>query len=179
MSVYEAEIGLDGLVSRVIVSPSSGWAAATLGGDWQETSDPYAPSAVVAYAGVGFGFDKAIPEAFIGDHWDNTKATVPDLETGDYFYATEGMLTWHGGKGWRNLLPDGNPNVWEPGVANWREYPLTPGGVPIWVQPTGAIDAYSAGFVVAHNGDEWVSDLADNVWEPGVTGWSIVVSEES
>lgn len=40
-----------------------------------------------------------------------------------------------------------------------------------WVQPTGAHDAYPEGYVVLHDGKEWVSLTPANVWEPGVSGW--------
>lgn len=46
-----------------------------------------------------------------------------------------------------------------------------PGEVPEWVQPTGAHDAYSKGDHVMHNGEEWVSTIDANVYEPGVYGW--------
>jgi len=48
-------------------------------------------------------------------------------------------------------------------------------GYPIWVQPTGAQDAYAAGTIVTHNGSNWQSDVDANVWEPGVFGWTEVV----
>lgn len=43
---------------------------------------------------------------------------------------------------------------------------------PEWRQPTGAQDAYAAGAKVSHNGKHWISDVDNNVWEPGVYGWS-------
>ena len=43
-----------------------------------------------------------------------------------------------------------------------------------WIQPTGAADAYNAGDKVTHNGSTWISDVDNNVWEPGVYGWSVV-----
>jgi hypothetical protein len=43
-----------------------------------------------------------------------------------------------------------------------------------WRQPTGAHDAYVLGWTVTHNGTRWVSTLASNVWEPGVTGWDAI-----
>lgn len=49
-----------------------------------------------------------------------------------------------------------------------------PGEIPEWVQP-GSTNAYSKGDKVKHNGKTWVSDLDNNVWEPGVYGWSEVV----
>lgn len=42
---------------------------------------------------------------------------------------------------------------------------------PEWVQPLGAHDAYILGAKVTHNGKKWVSNIANNVWEPGVYGW--------
>ena len=46
---------------------------------------------------------------------------------------------------------------------------------PEWVQPTGAHDAYAQGAKVSHNGKKWTSDIAANVWEPGVYGWTEVI----
>ena len=43
---------------------------------------------------------------------------------------------------------------------------------PEWVQPVGAVDAYAAGAKVSHNNKHWVSDVDNNVWEPGVYGWT-------
>lgn len=41
-----------------------------------------------------------------------------------------------------------------------------------WRQPQGAHDAYPLGAHVSHNGKQWESTVAANVWEPGVSGWS-------
>lgn len=46
--------------------------------------------------------------------------------------------------------------------------------VPEWIQP-GATNPYALGDKVTHNGKTWVSDYDNNVWEPGVFGWSEVV----
>jgi hypothetical protein len=54
-------------------------------------------------------------------------------------------------------------------VANWREYPLD-GGIPVWVQPVGAVDAYPLGFRVKHSNKVWESMVAANVWQPGGAG---------
>ena len=45
---------------------------------------------------------------------------------------------------------------------------------PDWRQPQGAHDAYALGAKVSHNGKHWTSDVAANVWEPGVYGWTEV-----
>jgi hypothetical protein len=47
-----------------------------------------------------------------------------------------------------------------------------PGSVSAWVQPLGAQDAYQIGDRVTHRGSTWVSNAANNVWEPGVFGWT-------
>ena len=41
---------------------------------------------------------------------------------------------------------------------------------PEWRQPTGAQDAYAKGAKVSHNEQHWVSDVDNNVWEPGAAG---------
>lgn len=46
---------------------------------------------------------------------------------------------------------------------------------PEWIQPTGSSDTYMMGDKVSHNGKHWVSDVDNNVWAPGVYGWSEVV----
>jgi hypothetical protein len=74
----------------------------------------------------------------------------------------------HAGKTWISLT---QANTWEPGVSGWREV-LPDGEISAWIQPTGAHDAYAQGAVVTHNEFTWVSDVDDNVWEPGVYGWT-------
>jgi hypothetical protein len=55
-----------------------------------------------------------------------------------------------------------------------------PGGDPLpttpqWIQPLGALDAYQLGEVVFHNNKTWQSAYNNNVWEPGVFGWTEIV----
>lgn len=45
--------------------------------------------------------------------------------------------------------------------------------IPEWEQPEST-NPYMAGDKVTHNGKTWVSDVDNNVWEPGVYGWSEV-----
>lgn len=63
---------------------------------------------------------------------------------------------------------------WKPDVAAslFKAIGFTPSGVPIWTQPLGATDAYMKGDVVSHNDKTWTSDIDNNVWEPGVYGWT-------
>lgn len=48
---------------------------------------------------------------------------------------------------------------------------FTAEGVSIWSQPLGSEDAYQLGDEVSYEGDIWVSDISNNVWQPGVYGW--------
>lgn len=43
--------------------------------------------------------------------------------------------------------------------------------IPEWQQPDST-NPYMIGDKVTHNGKTWVSDVDNNVWEPGVYGWS-------
>lgn len=164
---YFAEIDANQVVQRVIVADSAEWCADHLGGTWVETADPYSdePQAVT-YCGPGFGYADNLPEKF-APVWDATAATTPN-ENGTYRF-NGGEVVWHNGRLWRNVT-QGVPNVWEPGVSGWHDSPEV--GLPQWVQPTGAHDAYPLGAEVTHNGQDWRSDHAANVWEPGVFGWS-------
>lgn len=45
--------------------------------------------------------------------------------------------------------------------------------VPEWEQPDST-NVYMAGDKVAHNGKTWASDIDNNVWEPGIYGWTEV-----
>lgn len=47
--------------------------------------------------------------------------------------------------------------------------------IPEWEQPDST-NPYMAGDKVIHNGKTWQSDIDNNVWEPGVYGWSEVTS---
>ena len=63
---------------------------------------------------------------------------------------------------------------WTPdtAVSLFKAVGFTDSGVPIWTQPLGATDAYMKGDMVSHNDKTWTSDIDNNVWEPGVNGWT-------
>ena len=44
--------------------------------------------------------------------------------------------------------------------------------IPEWEQPDST-NPYMAGDKVTHNNKTWVSDIDNNVWEPGVYGWTV------
>lgn len=63
--------------------------------------------------------------------------------------------------------PPAAPSLWSLTADPTEEWPE-------WIQPIGAHDAYDLGAKVSHNGKHWTSDVAANVWEPGVYGWTEV-----
>lgn len=55
-------------------------------------------------------------------------------------------------------------------VSLWVEVADPSIEYPEWVQPTGAHDAYMKGDKVSHNEKHWISDIDNNIWEPGTVG---------
>lgn len=81
-----------------------------------------------------------------------------------------------GGKLWRCLQNHTSQEGWEPESTPslWAKVLIPdPDMIPEWEQPDST-NPYSAGDKVAHNGKTWVSDIDNNVWEPGVYGWTEV-----
>lgn len=117
---------------------------------------------------------KAIPEKIdaLAANYLTAEGITPGQDwvqpTGAHDAYPMGWLVHHGGKEWESTI---RSNVWEPGVTGWKERTES-GAVALWTQPMGAHDAYGVGSRVLHNGKVWVSGTADNVWEPGVYGWT-------
>lgn len=89
---------------------------------------------------------------------------------------TVGAIVSRGGKLYRCLQAHTSQEDWTPDAAQslWKEVGDPAAEYPAWSQPVGAIDAYSLGDKVSHNGKRWVSTADANVWEPGVYGWEEV-----
>lgn len=105
-----------------------------------------------------------------GDPW-----TQPQ---GAHDAHSKGSIVTHNGKTWESLIPN---NVWEPGVSGWREQvaddPETgEPGVPDFVQPTGAHDAYQIGDRVRFDGKIYESLIDGNTYSPSAyaAGWKVV-----
>lgn len=78
------------------------------------------------------------------------------------------------GKLWRCLQDHTSQDGWEPDSAPslWAKVLIPDETVaPEWEQPDST-NPYIAGNKVTHNGKTWVSDVDNNVWEPGVYGWT-------
>ena len=64
--------------------------------------------------------------------------------------------------------PDAVPSLYD-------AFGLDESGYPLWAQPSGAHDAYSAGDIVNYNGTLYKSTINGNVWSPDVypAGWTV------
>ena len=125
---------------------------------------------VARYRACGPGYTHYVADAVGGDGWEYV---ADDVAPEDYAqpweqrttgYTAQEIVT-HAGQQWVSTC---NANVWEPGVSGW--HPAS-AGVPEWIQPTGAHDAYAEGTVVQVAGKYWRSLMDANVWAPGVSGW--------
>lgn len=62
-------------------------------------------------------------------------------------------------------IPSTSPSLWVRIDNPTEEWPE-------WIQPLGSTDAYSEGAKVSHNEKHWISNVNNNVWEPGIYGWN-------
>lgn len=60
--------------------------------------------------------------------------------------------------------PDAAPSLWAKVLIP------DPDAIPEWEQPDST-NPYMSGDKVTHNGKTWVSEVDNNVWEPGSYGW--------
>lgn len=87
---------------------------------------------------------------------------------------TAGYKVQYGGKLYKCLQAHTAQADWNPVDAPslWAEVLAGQDGTAIgeWVQPDST-NPYMRGDKVTHNGKTWVSDVDNNVWEPGAYGW--------
>ena len=91
---------------------------------------------------------------------------------------TAGYKVQHGGKLWRCLQAHTSQTGWDPDIAPslWAKVLIPDETVaPEWEQPEST-NPYMTGDKVAHNGKTWVSAVDNNVWEPGVYGWTEAIT---
>lgn len=91
----------------------------------------------------------------------------------DTDYAA-GFKVQYGGKLYKCLQSHTSQPDWTPDAAPslWAKV-LIPDEtvIPEWEQPDST-NPYRAGDKVTHNGKTWTSTVDNNVWEPGVYGWT-------
>lgn len=93
----------------------------------------------------------------------------------DTSYAAE-FKVQYGGTLYKCLTAHTSQDAWTPDVSpSLFTKVLIPDAnvIPEWEQPDST-NPYMAGDKVTHNGKTWVSDVDNNVWEPGVYGWTEV-----
>lgn len=108
--------------------------------------------------------EQALDIPYIFDEWDpNGVEYEKDVSRVQY----EGYL-------WKCLQSHTSQISWNPKDANslWVRIDDPAEEWPEWRQPEGAHDAYAKGAKVTHNKKHWTSDVDNNVWEPGVYGWT-------
>lgn len=115
-----------------------------------------------------------IDEVTATEHAELFEAWVTDKD-----YAVGKILTRPNGNLYKCVQAHRSQAGWEPEntPALWKKIGDPTEEYPEWSQPLGAHDAYPLGAKVSHNGKKWTSDVDNNVWEPGVYGWSEVTDE--
>ena len=96
----------------------------------------------------------------------------PDWAAGQDYPV--GFKVQRGGALYKVLQAHTSQTGWEPENAPslWAKVLIPDENIiPEWEQPDST-NAYSKGDKVTHNGKTWVSDVENNVWEPGVYGWT-------
>lgn len=91
-----------------------------------------------------------------------------------------GQLRRFKDKLYRCLLDHTSQEDWTPdvSVSLWVSCSDPADEWPSWSQPVGAHDAYAIDSKVSHNDKHWISDVDNNVWEPGIYGWHEFIQEE-
>lgn len=105
---------------------------------------------------------------------DEQAATVPTLyrawEPGVDYAVGDRRL--YNGILYKCLQAHTSHETWNPADAPslWAKVLIPdPDVIPAWEQPDST-NPYMTGDKVTHNGKTWVSDVDNNVWEPGATG---------
>lgn len=113
--------------------------------------------------------EQAVTAPFLFEEWDPNGAS----------YTAEVSKVTYNGLLCKCLQSHVSQASWNPkdAVSLWVRIDDPAIEWPEWRQPTGAHDAYPIGAKVSHNDKHWVSNVDNNVWEPGAYGWDEQVEE--
>ena len=81
-----------------------------------------------------------------------------------------GERLWYDGRLWKVIQAHTEQEDWNPVDATSLFAEVSIEEWPEWKQPLGSEDAYRLGAKVSHNNKHWISEVDNNVWEPGMTG---------
>lgn len=116
-------------------------------------------------AGAALTDAQAVTYKLIYPHWSGNGVSYSVGDRRQYDGALYKCLTAHTSQA--DWAPTAAPSLWAKVLIP------DPGTIPEWEQPDST-NPYMAGDKVMHNGKTWVSDIDNNVWEPGVYGWTVV-----
>lgn len=113
--------------------------------------------------------EQAVAAPFLFDEWDPNGVS----------YTAEASKVTYNDLLYKCLQSHVSQASWNPAdaVSLWVRIDDPAIEWPEWRQPTGAHDAYKLGAKVSHNEKHWISNVDNNVWEPGVYGWDEHVEE--
>ncbi len=120
---------------------------------------------------------RAIIEANSKTATDEQAAEAPFILpawNGDGVQYETGDRVQYDGKAYKVLQTHTSQTAWDPvsAVSLFAEILIPdPETIPEWKQPEST-NPYMRGDKVRHNGKVWISDVDNNVWEPGVYGWT-------
>ena len=114
-----------------------------------------------------------ITKDFTDEQAVENKELYPDWN-GNGIFLTAGTVVYYVEKLYRVIQPHTTQRDWTPDKTPALFVEISLDEYPEWKQPTGAHDAYAKGAKCSHNGKHWISDIDNNVYEPGVYGWTEV-----
>lgn len=117
---------------------------------------------IIEKAAVSLTDEDALEAVELFPVWDNTAtyAVADRVRYDDILYF---CLTAHAAQA--DWTPVSAPSLWAKVLIPDSNV------IPEWEQPNST-NTYKTGDVVTHNGKTWVSTCDNNVWEPGVYGWT-------
>lgn len=91
---------------------------------------------------------------------------------------TVGFKVQYGGVLYHCLTAHTAQDEWTPDVSPslWARVLVEDGRILPWEQPDST-NGYMTGDKVSHNNSVWISDVDNNVWEPGFYGWTDITIE--
>ena len=117
---------------------------------------------IIEKAVISLSDKDALEAVDLFTHWDDN-ATYAVGDRVQYEGILYYCITAHTAQ--PNWTPVASPSLWTKVLIP------DPSVIPNWEQPDST-NGYAAGDKVVHNGKTWTSDIDNNVWEPGVYGWT-------